>query len=116
MRQTLRSHREVETVGTEVAEHDGHTDSDHGDTSGNHTRTDTLDDHSSSTRLSCLGNLLGGLIRVRGVVFCSLSDDHASSQTRDDREGETKPVLDTQEVENGEGGDGDEDCTDVRTQ
>ena len=50
---------------------------------------------------------------MRGVVLCSLSDDDTCCQTGDDGERETNPVLDTQEIEYAEGGNGDEHGADV---
>ena len=111
--QTLRRHREVEAVGKEVTQHNGHANGDDGDAGRDHTRTDTLDDHGGSTCLACLRDLLCGLVGVGGVVFGGLTDDHTGSQTRDDGEGEAQPVLNTQEVEDGEGGDGNEHGTHV---
>lgn len=42
---TAGTHAQVETVGAQIAQHDGNTDGEYGDTGRYHTRTDTLDNH-----------------------------------------------------------------------
>ena len=39
-----RRHGQIEAVGAEIAQHDGHRDGHHGHTGGNHTGADALDD------------------------------------------------------------------------
>ena len=63
--------------------------------------------------MRCLGYRLGGLIALRGEIFGGLTDDDACHQTCDDRERQAEPVGHAQQVEDDEGGYGDEHGTEV---
>ena len=116
MSQAVGRHRQVEAVGKAETQHDGDTNGDNGNAGGNHAGSYTFNNNGGRTGETSLGNLLGGLVAMRSVIFGSLTDDDTGGKTRNDGEGETQPVFDTQQVEDGEGGNGDEDGTDVGTQ
>ena len=50
---------------------------------------------------------------MRGVILSSLTDNNTCSQTGNNREGKTEPILNTQEIENGKGGNGYQYGTDI---
>ena len=84
MSQTLAGHREVEAVGKAETEDDSHTNGDDGDARRNHTRSYTFNNNGSRTCQTSLRNLLGGLVRMRSVIFGSLTDNDACSKSADD--------------------------------
>ncbi len=92
------AHREVETVGKQIAEHDGCRDGDNGNHRGNHSRADALYDNSGRTGLRSLRNLLCRLVAVACIVFRRLSDDHSCHKSADNRERHSEPVLNLQEI------------------
>ena len=107
-RDALSTHREIEMISAEITQHNGHTDSKHGDARGNHTRTDTFDDDRGRSSLGRFGNSLGGLITMRGVILCGLSDDDARRETTDDGETEAYPVVEAETIKDEERGEGNQ--------
>ena len=53
---------------------------------------------------------------MRGVILCSLTDNDTCSQTRNHREGEAEPVLDTEQIQNRKGCTSNQYCADIRSQ
>ena len=60
-----------------------------------------------------LGNFLRRLVALRRIVFRCLANDDTRGETADDGEGQSEPVFNAQQIENDEGGDGNERGTDV---
>ena len=105
-----------ETVGQQ----DCACDRDHRDGGRDHTQAHAADYDGRGAGLRAFSQLLGGLIRVRGVVFGDLADDHAGSQAADHGKRQPPPFgqpvlgLETEEVEDSEGESADEDGCQVR--
>ena len=115
LREVLRRHHvvDVEADGAKVGQDDGHADRHDGDGRGDHSRADAGDDDRCGAGLRAAGDLLRRTVGVRGVVLGGLSDHDASHEARDDREGEPHPVLDAQQIEDTEGGQGDQQRAEI---
>ena len=103
---------DIEADREEVCQHDGDDYRYYRNRRGNHTQADSVDDDGGRACLGSLGKFLGGLIRVRSIVFGGLSDDDACKQTRDHGAAEMPPVRRSRaenEGEYAEGGDSGED-------
>ena len=101
-------HGHIESVGTEVAQHDGCRYGKYGDAGGNHACSYTFYDYRCRTGLACLGYVSRRTVALGGVVLRCLTDNHTCRQTGDDREADTQPVFQSEKIQDYEAGNCDE--------
>ena len=82
--------------------HNRDNDRNHGNAGGKHPDADTGNDNRRGTGFRGFRDALRRFIRVRGVVFCRLSDDNPGEQTDDDRERNADPVRNVEKIKDAE--------------
>ena len=87
----------------EVAEQDGDGDNQNGSHGGLQAQGDTADDDRSGAGLGSRGQLLGGLVVVRGVVLGEVADGAAADEAAEDGDVNAPAVLLGSENEVGQG-------------
>ena len=114
-RHALRRHDmlHVEADGAKVGEDNRHADRQDRNSRRDHARPDPGDDDRGRPGLGASGDLLRRLVGVRGVILGGLPDDDAGQESRDDRERQSDPVLDSQQIEDAERRAGDQQRTEI---